>query len=130
MQVNIWVLTLETFGEYYLHDLVNENNELLFSKNLIFDFDLDYFSCQDPAHTIIEHGEWNLVMVDQFNNILQPHQYVPSHMLSENSNAAIVTLIGSLLQQPQTQTAMTSEEKEKETEAERGKTTQAKVEKN
>ena len=41
----------------------------------------------------MNHYDWNQEMVTNFNNILQHHQYSPSHMFSEYSNEAIVTLL-------------------------------------
>lgn len=84
--VNIWVLSLNQYinEPYFKHMDIN---------NIIFDVDLDFFVCQKPAETFMHHYDWNKDKINQFNHLLQHHQYTPSHMFSEYSNQAITTLI-------------------------------------
>ena len=86
LKVNVWVLSLnEYLNEPYFRDM-NVNN-------IILDIDLDFFQCQEPAQTFMNHFDWNQNKINDFNNLLQHHQYVPSHMFSEYSNQAIMTLL-------------------------------------
>ena len=51
-QVNIWVLSLNEYvNEPYFRDMS--------IHNLILDIDLDFFECQEPAATFMNHYHWD-----------------------------------------------------------------------
>lgn len=86
LEIHIWTLSLSE----YLEETVFVEME---TNNLIVDIDLDFFQCQEPAITFMDHHGWTSDVVSRFNDILGHHQYIPTHLPSEHSTEAIVTLI-------------------------------------
>ena len=86
LEINVWALSLSEYLEEPAFMEMERNN-------LIVDIDLDFFQCQEPAMTFMNHHGWTRQLISRFNEILQHHQYTPSHLPSEHSTEAVLTLI-------------------------------------
>jgi len=89
LEINIWAMTLDE----YLHEPTFTEME---RNSLIVDIDLDFFQCQEPAMTFMNHHGWTAEHMNKFNDILQHHQYLPTHLPQEHATEALLTLIHNL----------------------------------
>lgn len=94
IRFDILVLSLSELSTYQWFTNKHKNMQ----HNIILDLDLDFFTCHDISHGILDYFGWNEQnpnnrKIETFNRLFEHHQYKPSHMHYEESNHALVSLM-------------------------------------